>query len=228
MPASVLWPERESLYDLMVLRATIGAAAFESEKQNNPIDPSLCEWPEEYFTRPGFWFEQWPQHLEIKTLALDPSKGKDAKHGDYRAFVKLGRDRNQVLYCEADLRRCTSEVIVAEAVEYVKEFKPDGFAIEINQYQELFVAPIQEAAREAKVPMPSYGINNQVNKDVRIRRLGPYLSQRLLRFKAISAGTALLVQQLRDFPLGDHDDGPDALEMALRLMIELWNAGVRR
>jgi hypothetical protein len=28
---------------------------------------------------------------------------------------------------------------------------------------------------------------------------------------------------MKDFPVGDHDDGPDALEMALRLMIELWN-----
>jgi hypothetical protein len=44
-----------------------------------------------------------------------------------------------------------------------------------------------------------------------------------LRFKTRSPGTALLVQQLQDFPLGDHDDGPDALEQALRLMIELWN-----
>jgi predicted phage terminase large subunit-like protein len=228
MPAEVLWPEREDLYSLMVLRATIGAPAFESEKQNNPLDPSLCEWPEEYFTRPGFWFESWPEYLPIKTLALDPSKGRDAKHGDYRAFVKLGRDHNQTLYCEADLRRCNSEVIVAESVEYVKGFKPDGFAIEINQFQELFVAPIQEAARLADVTMPIYGINNTVNKEVRIRRLGPYLSQRLLRFKAKSPGTALLVQQLRDFPNGDHDDGPDALEGALRLMIELFNDRVRR
>jgi hypothetical protein len=31
------------------------------------------------------------------------------------------------------------------------------------------------------------------------------------------------VQQLQDFPLGDHDDGPEALEQALRLMIVLWN-----
>src|SRR5262249_17383624 len=128
MPATVLWPERESLYDLMVLRTTIGSAAFESEKQNNPIDPDLCEWPEEYFTHPTFWFEKWPEHLSVKTLALDPSKGKDARHGDYRAFVRLGRDQNKVVYCEADLRRCNSEVIVAESVEYVKEFRPDGFA----------------------------------------------------------------------------------------------------
>jgi hypothetical protein len=36
-----------------------------------------------------------------------------------------------------------------------------------------------------------------------------------------------LVQQLRDFPVGAHEDGPDALEMALRVMIELWNGRQR-
>ena len=40
---AVLWPQREPLYDLMVLRATVGAAAFGSEKQNYPVDPSACE-----------------------------------------------------------------------------------------------------------------------------------------------------------------------------------------
>ena len=68
-----------------------------------------------------------------------------------------------------------------------------------------------------------YGLNNMTNKQVRIRRLGPYLAQRKLRFKSRSPATALLIQQMKDFPVGDHDDGPDALEMALRLMIELWN-----
>ena len=28
------------------------------------------------------------------------------------------------------------------------------------------------------------------------------------------------MNQLKDLPIGDHDDGPDALEMALRLAIE--------
>jgi hypothetical protein len=30
----------------------------------------------------------------------------------------------------------------------------------------------------------------------------------------------MLVDQLRDFPLASHDDGPDALEMAVRLADE--------
>jgi hypothetical protein len=31
------------------------------------------------------------------------------------------------------------------------------------------------------------------------------------------------VEQLRSFPLGSHDDGPDALEMAVRMIETLGN-----
>jgi hypothetical protein len=31
----------------------------------------------------------------------------------------------------------------------------------------------------------------------------------------------MLVEQLKEFPLGEHDDGPDALEMAIWLAGEL-------
>jgi predicted phage terminase large subunit-like protein len=64
-------------------------------------------------------------------------------------------------------------------------------------------------------------VDNRVNKLVRIRRLGPYLASHRLRFKGNSPSTRLLVEQLRTFPAGDHDDGPDAAEMAIRLAVEL-------
>ena len=59
---------------------------------------------------------------------------------------------------------------------------------------------------------------------MRIRRLTPYLAQGRVRFKGDSPGARLLVEQLRDFPLADHDDGPDALEMAVRLAAELLSS----
>jgi predicted phage terminase large subunit-like protein len=95
--------------------------------------------------------------------------------------------------------------------------------LSLNQFQELLCADFERVGRQERVDLPLYGLNNQTNKQVRFRRLGPYLSQRKLRFKSRSPGTALLVQQLKDFPVGDHDDGPDPLEMAFRLSIELWN-----
>jgi len=221
--AQLLWPEHESLYTLLCLRATIGNAAFASEKQGDPINPEHCEWDASYFDYPGFWFDTWPESLEIRILSLDPSKGKDARTADYSAFVRLGRDRTGTLYCEADLQCRPTPQIIAEGIEHVRQSQPDGFALETNQFQELLAAEFERQSQEQRVPLPLYGIDNSTNKQVRIRRLGPYLAQHKLRFKSRSPGTALLVEQLKDFPIGDHDDGPDALEMGLRLMIELWN-----
>lgn len=219
--AVLLWPEEEDLYALMKMRAEEGRTAFEREKQSSPVDPERCEWPDEYFDS-SIWFREWPAELQFKALALDPSKGTDARHGDYSAFVVLGVDRSGVLYVEADLARRPTPQMVADGVELCRRHRVDAFGVEANQYQELlageFASELQRAGLRHLSPCAIY---NHVNKQVRIRRLGPYLAQRRLRFLASSPSTHLLVDQLRDFPLGSHDDGPDALEMALRLAEEM-------
>ena len=219
--AVLLWPEEEDLYTLMCVRAESGRTAFEREKQNSPINPELCEWPESYFDE-TIWFESWPAHLRIKTLALDPSKGSDARRGDYSAFVMLGVDRHGTLYLEADMARRASPQIVADGVEIYRKLQPDAFGIEANQFQELFAAEFEaEFRRQGMLDARPWLLDNRVNKQVRIRRLGPYLASGRLRFKGDSPSTRLLVSQLREFPISDHDDGPDAAEMAIRLASEL-------
>jgi hypothetical protein len=215
--ATLLWPEVEDLYTLMCMRVESGHTAFEREKQNSPVNPDLCEWPESYFDE-TIWFEAWPAQLVVKTMALDPSKGSDARRGDYSALVALGMDRLGVLYVEADLARRPTPEIVAQGVEWFRRFRPDAFAIEANQFQDLFAGHFESAFRRLGLPaVRPLPIENHVPKPVRIRRLGPHLSARRLRFKTDSPSTRLLVEQLMEFPIADHDDGPDALEMALRV-----------
>ncbi len=219
--ALVLWPELEGLYALMCMRAESGRTAFEREKQNSPILPDQCEWPESYFDEP-LWFEAWPENLAVKTLALDPSKGSDARRGDYSAFIRLGVDRRGLLYAEADLARRPVPQIVADGVEHFRQFRPDAFGVEANQFQELLAAAFEEEfLRQGELAARPWLVDNQVNKQVRIRRLGAYLASRRLRLRHGSPGTRMLLDQLRAFPLADHDDGPDALEMAIRLAAEL-------
>ncbi|MHC4398612.1 MAG: phage terminase large subunit family protein [Planctomycetota bacterium] len=219
--SKVLWPEEEDLYTLMCLRAEGGRAAFEREKQNSPINPDLCEWPESYFDD-SVWFGTWPVDFAVKTLALDPSKGSDARRGDYSAFVMLGVTRRGILYLEADMARRPTPQIVAEGVQWYRRFQPDAFGVEANQFQELLAAEFErEFRKQGLLAARPWPLHNRVNKQVRIRRLGPYLASGRLRFKRDSPSTRLLVDQLRDFPVGDHDDGPDAAEMALRLAIQL-------
>ncbi len=229
--AKALWPEYEDLYKLMCQRAEEGHLSFEREKQANPINPDLCEFPAEYFSE-DLWFDAWPGDLQLKTMALDPSKGASGRRGDYSAFVLLGIDAHGLLYVEADQLRQPLAAIVDRGVELFCRFRPDAFAVEANQFQELLNDEFARAfQRSGVLGVRPWAIENHVAKGVRIRRLGPYLASRRLRFKAGSPGTRLLVEQLQDFPLGDHDDGPDALEMALRLAVEYthddaWDDGL--
>src|SRR5262249_3040156 len=111
--------------------------------------------------------------------------------------------------------------IVEKAVEIGQNFRPDGFAVETNQFQSLLADEMNRLACARRLWLPIFGFENHIPKAVRIRRLTKYLTRGVLRFKGNSAGARLVVRQLRDFPNGDHDDGPDALEMAVRLSNQL-------
>ena len=90
----------------------------------------------------------------------------------------------------------------------------------MNRIQHLIAQAISMAAAAMPngLPAPIVPLENTVKKEVRIRRLGPYISTRAFRYKSKSPGVALLLSQLTQFPLGDHDDAPDALEMAIRTL----------
>ena len=219
--AAVLWPQVEDLYTLMCLRAESGRAAFEREKQNSPLNPDLCEWPESYFTD-DIWFDDWPAKPTAKVIALDPSKGSDAHRGDYSAFISLAVDREGILYVQADMARRPTPQMVADGVEIHRQFQPHIFGVEANQFQELLGPEFESAFRNQGIlGVHPWLIHNDANKRVRIRRLGPLLAARRIRLKSNCPSTKILLHQLQEFPIADHDDGPDALEMALRLATEL-------
>ncbi len=219
--AALLWPEHESLYDLMKMRAESGRTAFEREKQNSPVDPAHCEYPESYFDE-TIWFEKYPASIVLKAMALDPSKGRGAGIGDYSAFALVALDQSGVFYVDADLDRRPVPEIVDRGVELYEMFRPDIFGIEVNQFQELLKDDFETAFASAGMPQVAlWPLQNNTSKNVRIRRLGPLLSSKRLKFKVGSTSVKTLLDQLRSFPVGDHDDGPDALEMAVRMLDEL-------
>jgi predicted phage terminase large subunit-like protein len=218
--AVVLWPGWESLYALMQMRVQRGQAAFDREKQNSPLDPTRCEWPAAYFDD-HIWFDEWPEELRIKVIAVDPSKGGDGRHGDYSALVMLGIDARGTVYVEADLARRDASQIVSDGARLCRQHRASMLGVEANQFQELLAEDfVAEFTRQGIHWCVLWKLHNTVPKNVRIRRIGPWLSRQGIRFLRGSESTALLVDQLRDFPLGSHDDGPDALEMALRLVEE--------
>lgn len=223
--AVLLWPDREDLYSLMCLREEGGRTTFEREKQSREINPDECEWPDSHFPE-SIWFEHWPREWRGKAVACDPSKGKRDKVGDYSAIIRVLMDMRGHLYVQANMARRPVARMVADGVAIVREFAPAAFGLETNTWQELLGAPFEAGFREASVMPPLFvPLENMEAKEVRIRRLDPWLTTGRLHFLAGCPSTALLVQQLQDFPIGDHDDGPDGLEMAIRVLLYILGVG---
>lgn len=227
--AHVLWSDREPLEKLMQKRASEGHTSFEREMQGNPVNPETCEWPETYFCDDA-WLskEEWPDFraFQNRIAFLDPSKGKENSKGrtnrksDPSAIVWIGTI-DGILYIDADIMHRTCEQIAEDFVGICKRHGVDACGVETNAFQELLCVPIQAAAARVGFPLPLHEVEHYTIKKVRIRRLGPYFAQRRVRFRRGSPGCKILVDQLRDFPTGDHDDGPDALEGAIQVGLRL-------
>lgn len=201
---------------------------YRQEYEAQFTDLEGAEWPSTYFDD-HIWFDEWPSRRSfvVYAVALDPSKGRDGKSGDYSAFVWGGLDEHGTLWVDADLKRRPSSQLVDEGVELFRRLSRggtvDGFGVETNQFQELLADDLARASVAQATTLPLYKFNNFVNKQVRIRRCGPWLAQKRLRVKADSPGARLLVDQLMAFgeDSKEHDDGPDALEMLVRLLTHL-------
>ena len=74
------------------------------------------------------------KEADPQTIALDPSKGRDARQGDYSAIILLGVDAAGTIYVEADLQRRPTSQMVADGVEHYQQFRPDAFGVEANQW----------------------------------------------------------------------------------------------
>lgn len=181
------------------------------------------EWPPDYFGR-HLWFPTWPELRTCVVIAWDPSKGGDAKFGDYSAFTILVRDEKGRLYADGVAsRKWPVETGIDILLDLCALWHPiDGVVIEVNQFQHLIKKLFVKRAMELGVHPPVYEINNSLKKEVRIKRIGTYLAERTIQLKGDSQGARLLGAQLMSFPNGEFDDLPDSLEMGIRTMIKLW------
>lgn len=233
-----LWPDRYPLSELEKIKAN-SIYDWSALYQQDPVPEGGTEWPSSFFDWDGFWFAEWPplNEFNVRVVALDPSKGKESKTSDWQAIIKYGRHRSGIEYVEADLAKrpmvaerlpddtAIGEGMVEAFVQACHEHKPHAAVVEENQFQSLLKIPIRSEAHRRKMEVPLKGIENTEKKETRIRRLGPPFAEKKIRCKLDSPGTRLLVDQCRMFPIGEHDDGPDGLEMARRIGINLFNKG---
>jgi hypothetical protein len=211
---AALWPERWPAASLEVRRKSVSLGWWLAQYQQRPGRGDGVMWGDEYFG-PEIWATTWPAAFERAVLALDPAGG--VKRGDYAAIVFVGASGG-LLWVDAVLERESVELSVARTIALADVWRPHRIGYESNLFQWLVGREFDRQCREAgRPPLPLVPVLNNTAKHWRIQNIGPYLQRSKLRFRE-SAGGRLLVRQLREHPLGVHDDGPDALEVALRLL----------
>ena len=217
--ASVLWPDRFPLYDLMERRATSGESAFNSEYQDQPGTEGATEWPPEYFG-PDIWCNALPDRERRKwtVQALDPSKGTGDKPGDYQAHVCCVLGTDGVLYFDADFRREDAKRMCERSAELADLWGSNYLVVEVNAGLGLLEAEFADLIQRGRLPNAQLKTTtNSDHKSCRIREVGMYLARRRVRVVNGQGGREL-VSQWQDWPNGRWDDLPDAAGVAVRFL----------
>lgn len=215
-----LWPERKPLAELENIRKTTNVRWWLAQYQQTPSFSENAEFPETYFENITIPAENFPTSFDLAVMALDPSKGRDSRKGDYSAIVFVGL-KDGTAYVRSNLKRRPIPDMVRDTLDMYHKYKPDVLGIETNCFQQLLVQDFnrqQESFGFERLNISE--VDNRINKVVRIRNLDPYLANKEILFLD-DESNRLLIRQLKEFPLGMHDDGPDALAMAVKLMNSL-------
>jgi predicted phage terminase large subunit-like protein len=213
------------LEELEAAKRDIGPRAYAQQYDAQFMDMEGALFPGHYFPE-SIWFDHWPENVAWKTIAVDPSLGKTDR-SDYSAIVSLALDSDGVMWVDASLERRPPAQIVRDVLTLAGTFQPHSVAVEANQFQTVLASQLMEASKRAGMMLPVQPVIQTVKKEIRIAgTLDRYLAYGELRFRR-TLGGQMLVSQLQEFPEGEHDDGPDALELAVGEMKRLFYTGVQ-
>jgi predicted phage terminase large subunit-like protein len=204
--AVVSWPTVRPIEFLMKLRVLIGLDAFNSEQQNDPLSDSDAP-----FRKVQFWVNKGNDWLMFG--AHDSSLGKRNAARDYSATLvgAYGRQSGKLHIVEALIRRVVPDVQLAQIIELQKVHRCLVWGFESIGFQEFMRTELVKRSAQQHVHVPARAISkHDAAKEVRIMGLQMHVQNGLILF---DPRHTLLLEQLQNYPMADHDDGPDCLEM---------------
>lgn len=213
--AVVSWVARP-IEKLMEIRLRVGHDSFDSEYQNDPLNDESA-----IFKAFSFWvsrLDDW-----VFGGACDPSLGKENKKRDPSAILVggLNRETGVLDVVFASVRRRLPDTIIEDIIGAQKEFRCLRWFVEAIQFQEFLVTELMKRSVKRRIPVPAVPIKPNTDKDLRIQSIQPYVANGFIRFQAQQTE---LLDQLRHYPMADHDDGPDCLWMLWHGMTEMMGA----
>ena len=232
--SAVLWPEGYDYYTLMVERLVDGDAAFFKERQNLPQQAGDRLFD---LDRAGFFRLTSDRILRQDGRVVlfhdltdivagwDPAIGQ-GDNPDWSACVVLATDALGYMYLlDGYLSQGEAPATqVAGVVEVALRWGVRRFGFEANMFASLLRGDLEQAfaqqAQGSGQSMPLLvPITNTRNKALRISTLqNPLVHRHLWLAETLPAELYRQFTVYRPIDGADHDDGPDAVELAMRVL----------
>ncbi|SLM62641.1 Phage protein [Dickeya aquatica] len=209
--AVVSWSARPILA-LMLIRARDGHSTFDSEYQNDPVSGEDAP----FANCITFWVNRLNEWVFLG--ACDPSLGRAGGKRDPSALLVGGFNRHTGILdvVEAAIRKRVPDKIISDIIELQRIYRCLCWSVEAVQFQEFLRTELVKRSAATGIPVPARGVTPSSDKILRIESLQPHIANGLIR---LHPSQSTLIDQLRHFPVADHDDGPDALHMLWALAV---------
>lgn len=213
----VTYPQRFGELVLHELEVALGPYMYSCLYMNTPVraDDMLfkSEWIKYYQTLPSMG------NMMVYTTvdpATDPSLSA-SKDTDYSVVMTCGKDMQSgnIYVIDYFRQRCNPGELAAAVFDHVHRFKPIVVGYEAIQFQKSLDYWLKEMMRQNNLffvlePLSRHGRDA---KKAAITGLQPLFASGTIYLREYMKD---LVSELTKYPLGKHDDLPDALSMQLR------------
>ena len=215
----VLWEnQRPNMYRYLMEKYIANAEGFASEYQNDPQTEETrifkVEWLE------GCIYNEHPPIREV-SIAIDPAVSSK-RHNDYSAIIAVARCTDNYFYVlDADVAKRPPDKLIDDCRDMIAKYYSYNpkVSCETNQMQAFFSSTLQADMIENGIYIDWNEVFHSVgqSKAGRIESLVPKVRQGHIKFKHTMR---VLIDQFKNYPKG-HDDAIDALEMALKPLLDV-------
>lgn len=226
----IIFPELISPEMLATKRKVMGPYRFSCLMMNNPRNEDVQDlnidlvryfrWVRdgmavELLDDEGLVVDTWTlDQLDI-TVTVDPAPAEKVS-SDRNAVVTCGiTPRNQAIVLDVFAERCTPYRVIEHLFDIHRRFHPRVYGIEGVAYQKVLKYIVQREADRLGMYLRIEELRAPGKGKLHIRGVQPILALRRLY---VDPAQHLLLQEMSEYPLGQHDDTADALG----LQTQLW------
>lgn len=205
---TVYFPEQFSKERLDQIRRDMGSVAlYSAQMLNEPLPEGMRRFDLDKM----HFYEKCPEGRAF--AFIDPATGEDVEKGDFTVLIVGVRAGTDLYIDHAVLTNEPFERFRPFLVEAAKRYRFPTLYVESNAFQSMFARECGRALAAEGCPVRIGKVKQHRSKQERIDSIETIVLDGQVKFRVDwDRVYPLLIRQLCEWPAGEHDDGPDALE----------------